>query len=262
MGPAAASALGSNLMLGRLPQRDREMIAGHLEPFSLQIKRVIYDPDTVIEHVYFPQSGMVSLLAVFTDGTGVETSSIGREGIVGLPLFHRVNRVAEQAVVQLPGRAFRMTAEAFGDCVAKSPALRDALHRYSMCLFMLAAQSVACMSKHMMAKRLARWLLHAADQSGTESLLLTHVFASQMLGVRRASVTVAANVLRKKGLINYTRKRVVITSRAGLEEFACECYQIIRSTYDRLLFGAESANPAAGVESSRDGITLLRGPHS
>jgi CRP-like cAMP-binding protein len=249
-----------NFLLQSLPREDYAAIAKHLEPFELESQASLYDPDVVIQHVYFPSTGMVSMLGVFTDGTGVETTVIGREGMVGVPVFHGTDRIAEQAVVQLGGKALRMTSEALRACVAESAALRLALHHFAACQLMFASQSVACMSKHGTTHRLARWLLHASDHSGYDEIDLTQLFLSHMLGVRRSSVTVAAANLRKKGLISYSRKTISITDRAGLANHSCECYRIVRATYDRLIFGDKSRSPLADVESSRGGRSVLGSP--
>jgi CRP-like cAMP-binding protein len=262
MGPVVSAAGARNLILASLPARDAALVEPHLEAVTLDLKRVLYDPDQPIEHVYFPDAGMVSLLAVMLDGTGVEIASTGYEGMVGMPVFHGTDRIAEQAVVQLPGSARRMTSAAFRECVKESDALSRAVARYAACVFMFAAQSGACTSKHLTERRLARWLLHAADQSGSERLALTHLFAAQMLSVRRSSVTVAAGSLRSKGLISYSRRHIDISDRPGLEVAACECYGIIRSTYERLLHGNARANPNAGVRASHDGLTVLTEPHA
>jgi CRP-like cAMP-binding protein len=253
---------GGNLLLAALPQRDLDILSAHLEPVTLESSRTLYDPDVPIEHVYFLDAGLVSLLGVLTDGTGVETAIIGREGMVGMPIFHRTDRIAEQAVVQQPGRGRRMNASALRSCLEQSEALGTLLHHYSACVFQFAAQSVACMSKHHISSRLARWLLHASDHSGTNQLELTQLFLSHMLGVRRSSVTVAASDLRDAKLITYTRRMITITDRAGLEQRSCECYGIVRSTYDRLVFGGTSPNPLTGVESSRDGMSTVGSPHA
>lgn len=221
--------------------------------------RVLYDPEQPIEHVYFPDSGMVSVLAVLSDGSGVETSSTGRDGMVGMPVFHGTDRIAQQAVVQLPGKARRMTADEFLLCRAQCAEMERLLHRYAVSAFMLAAQSVACLSKHLIQQRLARWLLHSSDQCGSERLELTQLFMSQMLGVRRSSVTVAAGKLRAAKLIEYARKHVTILDRAGLEAAACECYGVIRSTQDRAR-GANVISPNATVQASRDGVSLVTAP--
>jgi CRP-like cAMP-binding protein len=246
-----------NLLLASLPSAEREHLARHLEDVELEPRAALYDPDVPIEHVYFPSAGLVSLLGVFADGTAVETVITGREGMVGMAVFHGTDRITAQAVVQLSGHAHRMSAEALRASLTESPALRQALHNYAACMFMFAAQSVACMSKHETTRRMARWLLHAADHSGRDDLDLTHLFLSHMLGVRRSSVTVAANALRSKGLITYTRKRTRITDHEGLIEHACECYQIVRSTYDRLIFGRSTDSPLKGLSSSRAGFSTL-----
>lgn len=259
--PQAWAAGRGNLLLASLPKADFDLVSRHLEPVPLDGHASIYDPDVLITHVYFPETGLVSLLGVLSDGTGVETAIVGREGMVGMPVFHRTDRIAEQAVVQLPGHGLRMSVASLRACLEESPALREALHHYAACIYMFAAQSVACMNKHETPRRLARWLLHAADHSGTDSLALTHLFLSHMLGVRRSSVSVAASELRTKGLITYTRKRIEITNRQGLAEYSCECYRIVRSTYDRLMFGTASDNPLDAVKSSRDGLSILGSPH-
>jgi CRP-like cAMP-binding protein len=261
MGHMQPWAAGGNFLLASLPDPDRALLSRHLEPVSLERNVALYDPDVVMSHVYFPDLGLVSLLAVLADGTGVETAIIGREGMVGMPVFHRTERMAEQAVVQLPGSAQRMTAASLRTCLEESAALREALHHYSACVFMFAAQSVACMNKHEISRRLARWLLHAADHSGMPDLAFTHLFLSHMLGVRRSSVSVAASALRGMGMIDYSRKTIQITDRDALVEYSCECYRIVRSTYDRLIFGTPSPSPLDGVEISRGGLSTVGSPH-
>jgi CRP-like cAMP-binding protein len=258
--PTAWVASNDNLLLASLPSTDRQIVLRHCELVTIEQGRTLYDPNEVIEHVHFPMEGVVSLLAAFTDGTGVETAIIGREGVVGMALFHGTDRIPEQAVAQLPLKALRMPRDAFHASVAESARLREALHHYAACLFVFAAQSAACASKHDTSRRLARWLLHAGDHAGVEHLDLTHLFLSHMLGVRRSSVTVAANKLRKKGILKYTRKRITIVDLDGLNDAACECYGIVRGTYDRLLFGREGENPFADVVSSRRGISTLDSP--
>ena len=253
---------GGNLLLAGLPDADRALIERQLESVTLEPGVVLYDPTSTIDQVYFVDAGLVSFLSVFTDGTAVESAISGREGMVGMAVFHGTNELPVQAVVQLPGVARRMTSPALRECLSNSAALRETLHHYAACLFMFASQSVACMSKHHATRRLARWLLHAGDCSGSDDIALTHLFLSHMLGVRRSSVTIAANALRAKGFITYSRKRFSITDRDGLAGNSCECYGIVRSTYDRFLFGRATESPLAGVESSREGISTLGSPHA
>jgi CRP-like cAMP-binding protein len=251
------TAGNGNLLLANLPLADRELVLRHCEDVSMEQARTLYDPNAAIEHVYFPTQGMVSMLGAFSDGTAVETLVIGREGMVGVPVFHGADHMPEQAVVQLALTAHRMSSDAFRKAVAQSPRLRQAIHAYSACAYMFVAQSVACASRHDTTRRLARWMLHAADHSDTNHMELTHLFIAHMLGVRRSSVTVAANKLRAKGLLTYTRKRIDIVDRDGLKDASCECYAIVKSTYDRLLFGVRSENPLAELESSHRGLSTL-----
>jgi CRP-like cAMP-binding protein len=246
-----------NLLLASLADADRLLLTRHFEPVELEAHRTLYDPDVSITHAWFLNTGMISLLAVLTDGTAVETAVVGREGMVGMPIFHGIDSIAEQAVVQITGSGSRLTAAALRSCLAESAGLRQALHRYAASVAMFTAQSVACMAKHEVPRRLARWLLHASDHAGTSELELTHLFVAHMLGVRRSSVTVAASDLRSRGLITYTRKRTSITDRDGLASFCCECYGIVRSTYDRLIFSTATPNPLRTVQASRDGISIL-----
>jgi CRP-like cAMP-binding protein len=251
-----------NLLLASLSPADRrDLTSRYVEAVAFDPRVTLYDPDTPIEHVWFPESGLVSLLGVLTDGTAVETAIIGREGMVGMPIFHETDRMAEQAVVQLPLKALRMTARNFRLCLSECPALGLALHHYAAASHMFAAQSVACMAKHAISRRLARWLLHAVDQSGMQELAFTHLFLAHMLGVRRSSVSVAASELRALGLLEYTRSHMTITNHDALAAYSCACYQIIRSTYDRIMFGVETSNPLSAVQTSRDGVSTLDAPH-
>jgi len=211
------------------------LLGRHLEAVTLRLKDTLTEFDSPVEHVYFPESGMCSLLSVFSTGRAVEVASAGREGMVGMPLFFRTDRLPERCVVQLPGRAMRMTAASFLSVLKQSEALTDTLHRYAGCMYSFASLNTACGRKHQVVPRLARWLLHSADQSGTQSLKLTHEFGAMMLGVRRSSVTVAAGELRNRKLIDYTRSTIEIVDRPGLIAASCECYGTISSTYSRLM---------------------------
>lgn len=239
MSKAVADRSG-NALLAQLSADDWAQMSPRMEAVTLVQKRVIYDAGGFISHVYFPQSGMVSFLAVLSDGTGIETASAGREGMVGMPVFYGTDRFPEQAVVQLPGRALRMTSGALSACLLQSESLRASLQRYAACLFAMAGHSSLCLARHKIANRLARWILQAADQSGTENLALTHNYIAQLLGVRRASVTQAAGQLQRLGLIRLGRKRVTVVDRPGLAMFACDCYATVRDVYERMLFGAEA----------------------
>ena len=230
-----------NLLIASLPRRDRELLARHLEAVPLRLKDILTEFDAPVRQVYFPESGMCSLLSVFSNGFSVEAASTGREGMVGMPLFFRAGRLPERCVVQLPGHALRMSADSFRWVLSESEALNDALHRYAGCLYMFASANTACGRRHEVEPRLARWLLHSADQSGSHILKLTHEFGAMMLGVRRSSITIAAGALKTKKLIDYGRRSLEIVDREGLLGTACECYATITRTYARLL-GFEAGN--------------------
>jgi CRP-like cAMP-binding protein len=251
-------------LLAALPNTDYRRLAPQLDRVALEIKQVLIDVDQPITHVYFPENGVVSMVGVMADGTAVETATVGHEGMIGLPLFHGTDRTSTQAFSQIPGMALRMTADAFRAEVARHGALSHMLHRYSQALLTLIAQSSACNRVHTMRERCARWLLHTHDRVGSDEFTLTHQFLSQMLGVRRATVTEALGELQALGAITYTMGRITVTDRAALEQAGCECYAIIRREFDRLLDGPDVPreaieNPLAGLKTrTDDGTSALR----
>ena len=180
-----------------------------------------------IEYCYFMNSGMTSILTIMGDGKGVEVGLTGKEGFIGLPLVVGLKTSATRAIVQITGSAFRLSAARALQAVNKCPQLSRKLNRYSQELGMQATQVAACNRLHDVEERLARWLLMSQDRVGGEIVPLTQEFLSHMLGTRRASVTVAAGILQKAGLIKYARGSVTIVNRERLEDAACECYEII-----------------------------------
>jgi CRP-like cAMP-binding protein len=184
----------------------------------------------LIERVFFPQTGMISLLVITEEGAGVEAATIGFEGAVGVNGGLGKRRAFTRGVIQLPGTISHMPAPAFERVVSKSNAVRDIVARYTEVLWNEAQQIAACNALHDAESRLARWLLQTQDRvpgSGS-SLALTQDFLSQMLGIRRTTVTLVARSLQKAGLIRYTRGKITILDRRGLEEAACECYRKIQ----------------------------------
>jgi CRP-like cAMP-binding protein len=231
---------------------------------SVELKQVLIDVDKPITHVYFPENGVVSIVSVMVDGTAVETATVGHEGMVGLPVFHGTDRTSAQAFSQIPGTALRMTADAFRAEIARHGMLSTALHRYSQALLTLIAQSSACNRLHTMRERCARWLLHTHDRVGGDEFPLTHQFLSQMLGVRRATVTEALGEVQALGAITSSMGRIRVTDRAALERAACECYAIIQREFDRLLDGPEARqrvpeNPLAGLTTLMENGTTAVG---
>jgi len=195
-----------------------------------------------------------------SDGTAVETATVGNEGMVGLPVFHGVDRTAAQAFCQIPGDAFRVSTAAFRGELQYRGALGTLLGRYAEALFTQVAQSSACNRVHPMRERCARWLLTTHDRVGEDEFPLTHRFLAQMLGVRRATVTEAAGSLQAAGLIEYRMGTLRIRDRRGLESAACECYAIIRRAFGHLLAGHLPASPLAGVPTSKGGKSLAKSP--
>ncbi|HEU4561941.1 MAG TPA: Crp/Fnr family transcriptional regulator [Longimicrobium sp.] len=193
------------------------------------------------------------MLGLMDDGSAVETATIGNEGLVGVPVFLGAMQMAGQAFAQVPGEAYRLPAGALREEVRRGSALATLLGRYTQALFTLVAQSSACNRKHAVEQRCARWLLMTHDRVPGDTFELTQHFLSQMLGVRRATVNEAAAALQERGLIDYTRGRITIIDRAGLEAAACACYAIIRNEFARMLEGRETPSPLDGVQVSEGG---------
>ena len=247
-----------NWLLRALPPEELQLIEPHLDKVRLTTGQVVCDVNTPIEYVYFPEVGVISSLSVMADGSAVETATIGPEGMAGMAVFHGVDIVPEHAFVQVPGEGYRMRADALRSLLPSAPTLSALLHRYAVGLFTLVGQNSGCNRKHSVLQRCARWLLMTQDRVQRDEFELTHHILSQMLGVRRASVTEAALALGEAGAIEYHRGVVRVLDRSVLERIACECYGIIRSTLDRLLGDAETPNPLDGVKVSRGGRSIAK----
>jgi len=246
-----------NRILLSLRHAERDRLMADLELVGLDIREIVYDVDTRIDHVYFVETGVLSIVGVTADGSSVETATVGREGMLGLPVFLDSDRSSTQAFCQVAGESLRMTADAFRRAAAASGDLRLMLHRYTQALFTQVAQTSACNRLHPVRQRCARWLLQTHDRMDTPEFPLTHDFLSQMLGVRRASVTEVAGVLQREGLIEYAHGRITIKNRRGLERTSCECYAIVQAEFDRLLDGRKTASPLDGIKASKDGKSVL-----
>jgi CRP-like cAMP-binding protein len=244
-----------NRILSALPTQELDRILPALELVDLPLRHVLVDPNKAIEHVYFVEEGVVSILGVMQDGTAVETATIGYEGMLGLPVFLGADSMAAQAFTQVSGSAYRMRADALRQALEQGGALPRLLGRFTQALITLTAQNSACNRVHTAEQRCARWLLLTADRAGRETMDLTHLFLSQMLGVRRATVTEIAGGLQARGLIDYSRGRITIVDREGLEATSCECYRVILSEFDRLLENRATPSPLDEVEISEAGIS-------
>lgn len=246
-----------NHILTVLPPEELQALTPHLERVPMLRRMIAYDPLQPISHAWFVESGVISVLSLMRDRTAIETATIGCEGLIGLPLFQGVDAVAEQAFVQVPGEAYRMPGPLFRDLSHRLPTLSSVLNRYAVCFFTLAAQSSGCNRVHTMEQRLARWLLMVHDRMPGDVFELTQDFLSQMLGVRRATVSETASQLQQVGLISYTRGRVTILDREGLERASCECYAIIESTFSRILDLRPKPNVLQGMTFSVDGKSIV-----
>ena len=204
------------------------MLLAELEFVRLRTGQLLHEVGDTLKSAYFCNSGLVSILSVFPDRKSVEVGLIGKEGFVGIPLIAGFRRAATRAVVQIEATAFRIDAENLTEMLRKFPRLERQMQQFSQILALEVTLVAACNGLHEVEERLARWLLMCADRVGNGSLLLTQELLAQMLGTRRASVTVAAGMLQKAGLIAYTRGNVSIVNRPELEQAACECYRLMQ----------------------------------
>ncbi|HEV2562661.1 MAG TPA: Crp/Fnr family transcriptional regulator [Rhizomicrobium sp.] len=224
-----------NRLLASLPQQDYERLQVHLEPTELAYRRVLYRANKPIEHVYFVETGVASLVSTMKNGDASEVGTIGNEGIVGLPVVFGDKQAPTQVYMQVPGTGLQMKAALFREILRQNPAMLMSMLRYAHAFFNQVAQSAACAHHHLLEQRCCRWLLMTRDRMQTDEFLLTQEFLAMMLGVRRAGVTVAAQSLQRAGLIEYSRGHVAILDRAGLRKRSCECYEITKKEFDRLL---------------------------
>lgn len=224
-----------NLLLQTLPHDVRERVSQRLTLVRLEHKQTLYEPDSVIRHVYFPLNGIASLLAVMGDGDMIEVGTTGNEGMVGTPLILGVPTSAQEAIAQVPGDALSMGADAFVEEIERHDAFDRIVRRYLYGYINMVSQTAACNRLHEVDSRCARWLLMTHDRANSDTFPLTHEFLSSMLGVRRAGVTVALGMLRRAGMITSTPGTITIVDRHGLEDAACECYQLVRDDFDQLL---------------------------
>jgi CRP-like cAMP-binding protein len=221
------NGIGNRILLS-LSRKEYEQVLPKLELVRLKLHQVIHEAGESIKSVYFMNTGMISILAVQPDGKSVEVGLIGNEGFTGLPLLVGYRTSPTRLITQGDGTAYRCDAEALRQLVPQCPELGQELHRFGQRLAMQTTQIAACNRLHDVEERLARWILMTQDRIGSDNLPLTQEFLGQMLGTRRSSVTVAAGVLQKAGLISYTRGSVRILSRPKLEAAACDCYGIVQ----------------------------------
>jgi len=224
-----------NSLLQALPASDYAYVSAHLVQVELERGRLLYDPGDLIDTIYFPHDGVISLMTLMENGAAIESATIGPEGALGLMAAVAPRQSLSRAIVQTPLTAAKISAERLHEAWEKSPRVRDLVDRHSEALFGHAIQSVACNALHSVEARFCRWLLTCHDRISSDTIALTQEFLADMLGVQRTTVTAVARSMQEKGLIRYRRGVVDIIDRPALEAQACECYGVIRKTYSRLL---------------------------
>jgi len=223
-----------NHLLAALPAAELARLAPHLERVPLPLAAVIYESGAELGHVYFPASGIVSLLYVMNDGAAAEIAVVGNEGMVGISLFMGGGTTTSRAVVQSAGIAYRLEAPVLKAEFARGGALQRLLLRYTQALIAQMTQTAVCNRHHMLEQQLCRWLLLSLDRLPSSQLVMTQQLIANMLGVRREGVTEAAGRLQADGLISYSRGHINVLDRAKLEQRVCECYGVVRRESDRL----------------------------
>jgi len=229
-----------NHLLAALPAAELARLAPHLERLPLPLAAVIYESGAEQGHVYFPASGIVSLLYVMNDGAAAEIAVVGNEGMVGIALFMGGGTTTSRAVVQSAGVAYRLEARVLKAEFARGGALQRLLLRYTQALIAQMTQTAVCNRHHLLEQQLCRWLLLSLDRLPSSQLVMTQQLIANMLGVRREGVTEAAGRLQADGLISYSRGRINVLDRVKLEKRVCECYGVVRRESDRL-FASQAA---------------------
>lgn len=223
-----------NQLIEHLPHRYQHSLLQRCEPVNLEYGSILCERGQPFRNLYFPLTGCISLVTLIADHPPLEVALIGNEGMLGGMLTLGVNRVPLRAVVQGSGTALRISASQFRHELRANPALLRTLNRYLYVLMAQLAQTAACNRFHEVPARLARWLLLSHDRAHAEHFYLTHQFLAEMLGVQRSAVTIAAGALQQQGLIHYSRGKITVLSRGGLESVACECYAALNNDYAEL----------------------------
>jgi len=224
-----------NHLLAALTPAARDRLSAQLEPVRLTLGEVIYESGGALLHVFFPTTAIVSLLTQMEDGSSAEIAVVGNDGVVGVALFMGGESMLNRAVVQCGGMAYRLEATLLKEEFRRGESLQSQLLRYTQALITQMAQTAVCNRHHMLHQQLCRWLLLSLDRRSGSELVVTQELIANLLGVRRSGVTEAAGRLQAQGLIRYSRGRIKVLDRPGLEAQACECYQVVKSEAQRLL---------------------------
>jgi CRP-like cAMP-binding protein len=230
----------NNLLLAVLPAAEYEHLSPHLELVKMRLGAVLYESGSELRYAYFPTTAMVSLLYIMEDGTSAEIAGVGNEGIIGVSIFMEGETTPNLAMVQFEGYAYRLKSHLLKEEFnrgggRRSGALQNLLLRYTQTLITQISQTAVCNRHHSVEQQLCRWLLSNLDRSPSNELTITQELIANMLGVRRESVTEAAGKLQQAGIISYRRGHITVIDRSGLEKWACECYQVVKTEFNRLL---------------------------
>jgi len=224
-----------NHLLDALPETEFERLLTHLELVTMPLGNVLYESGGRLDYVYFPTTCIISLLYVMENGASAEIAVVGNEGIVGVALFMGGQTMPNRAVVQSAGYAYRLRGPLMQQEFDRYGVLMRLLLRYTQALITQMAQTAVCNRHHSVDQQLCRWLLLSLDRLATDDLVMTQELIANMLGVRREGVTEAAGKLQQAGLIEYRRGHITVLDRPGLEARVCECYQVVKTEFDRLL---------------------------
>jgi CRP-like cAMP-binding protein len=236
--PRTAATLGEprlNRLLGALPEAEWIRVRPNLKPVLMRLGEAVYESGVQLDHVYFPTTSIVSLLYVMADGDSAEIAVVGNDGLVGVALFMGGETTPSRAVVQSEGWAYRLKGQLLKEEFTRGGAMQHLLLRYTQALLTQMAQTAVCNRHHSIDQQLCRWLLLSLDRLESDDLTMTQELIANMLGVRREGVTEAAGKLQLAGLIRYSRGRITVLDRTGLEARCCECYGVVRRESDRLL---------------------------
>ncbi len=224
-----------NHLLNALPPGEFDRLSPHLELIPMKLGDVLYEPGGRLRYVYFPTTSIVSLLYVLESGASAEIAIVGNEGILGISLFMGGETTTSRAVVQSAGHGYRLKAQLLKNEFGRFGPMLHLLLRYTQALITQMAQTAVCNRHHSVDQQLCRWLLLSLDRLSSNELRMTQELIANMLGVRREGVTEAAGKLQDAGLIRYRRGEITVLDRPGVEARSCECYQVVKTEFDRLL---------------------------
>lgn len=262
-----AIALASNHLLAALPEAVFQRLLPHLELVSMPLGKILSEPDELMMYAYFPTTAIIALIYNMENGAPTSIAMVGNEGMLGISLFMSGETTQNTAIVQCEGLAYRIRGHQMMLEYARAGgrrfgAFQDLLLRYTQALFAQMSQTSVCNRHHSIQQQLCRWLLLTADRIEGNDLYMTQELISNMLGVRREGVTEAAGELQRLGIIIYKRGHIQIVNRVGLESLACECYQVVKHEFERLLPSPSLwGNPSASPHISTTKRSLHNGHH-